>query len=92
MSDDWFDRYPGLQDNGSAVQFFGDEMHAGPMLGFPGIQNPLVGMQPPMLRQERGVDVEHASVKALDDARRKNPHEPGERDQGGRTSTTSSTT
>ena len=38
-------RHPRLDDDRPAVQFGGDEVDAGPMLGFPGGQRPFVGVQ-----------------------------------------------
>ena len=52
----------GLGDDRAAVQFFGDEMHAGTVFGRAGIQGALVRVEATECRQQRGMNVDQSPV------------------------------
>ena len=74
-------RHLRLHDDRPAVQFGGDEMDAGPMLGFPGGEGAFVGVQAAKPGQQRGVNVEQPAPVMVGETGGQHPHEPGQNHQ-----------
>ena len=72
-----------LHNGGAAIQLCGDEVHGGARLRVSGIQGTLVGVQPRVLGQQGGVNVQQAAKKGFSKYRREDAHEAGEDDQVG---------
>ncbi len=70
-------RHPYLRDHRAGIQFRHHEMHAGAVLGVACRQGLGVGVQPAVLGQQRGVDVEQASAETLHDAGAEDAHVAG---------------
>ncbi len=72
---------PGLEDHRPAVELLGDEVHAGTVLVITGLDGALVGVQPLVLRQQGGVDVDHPPGEVAHEIGAQDPHKPGQHHQ-----------
>ncbi len=72
-----------LQDHRAAVELFGDEVDAGAVFVVTGVDGALVGVQPLVLGQQGGVDVDHPPGKVPHQVGTQDPHKPGQHHQVG---------
>ena len=68
------DRYFCLQNDRTAVQLVGNEMHGGTMLLIAVLQHLTMGMQARIFRQKRRVDIQQTSVVMRDEGRAQDTH------------------
>src|SRR5271165_835961 len=61
------DTHTRLSDDWSGVKLSRNEVDRASMLGEPLGERPSVGMQPAQVGQQRGVNIEHASLPSLDE-------------------------
>ena len=70
-----------MNDSGAAVEFRCDEVHRRAMVAISRFQDPSVGVQPAKAGQQRRMNVQHASGKALNEGGPEDAHKPGQYDQ-----------
>ncbi len=75
------DRHPPLENDRARVGALVDQVHGAAGHRLAGLERALLRREPPILRQERGVDVENPAPISSDEVRRQDPHVPREADE-----------
>jgi len=78
------DRHAALGDDGTVVQYRGDEMHRAAMHAHTGCQRLRMRVQAGKCGQQRRMDVDQAAGVMVDEAGRQHAHESGQDDVVGR--------
>ncbi len=61
------------------IELLGYDMDAAATDNIAGLEGPLVSVEPPVFRKQRGVDVDHSAGPSAGEVGRQDPHEPGKR-------------